>query len=195
MNGERKFIIKDISDATIYEGQTVLSGDYQVKNLMAVCQVFKVLSERLKVSRENILDGIRKVSVNTGLAGRWQIIGHNPLIICDTGHNKEGIEYVLNQLKRIPKTSLRMIIGFVNDKDLSSILPLFPHDAVYYFTKASVPRALDENILHGKALGAGLTGEKYPDVKSAMKAALDSSLESDVIFIGGSTFVVGDALL
>ena len=92
----------------------------------------------------NIIRGIRKVIINTGLSGRWQILGHNPLTICDTGHNKEGLEYVMNQIERIPKTGLHMIIGFVNDKDLSSVLPLFPKDAVYYFTKASVPRALDE---------------------------------------------------
>jgi len=195
MSGERNFLIRDTNDGTIYKGITVLSGDYQVKNLLAVCQVFKVLKENLQFSKEHIIDGIKNVSVNTGLEGRWQILGHKPLIICDTGHNREGLEYVLNQLERIPKTGLHMIIGFVNDKDLSSILPMFPANGVYYFTRASIPRALDENILLEKAVLAGLNGKSFPDVKSAMNAAIDSCNETDVIFIGGSTFVVADALL
>lgn len=100
----------------------------------------------------------------------------------------------MNQIKRIPKSGLHMVIGFVNDKDLSCILPLFPKDAFYYFTKASVPRALDENILMIKAAEYRLKGSCYPDVKTAMKAAAEIASGTDMIFIGGSTFVVADAL-
>jgi dihydrofolate synthase/folylpolyglutamate synthase len=151
MTGERNYLIKDIDKRKSFNGITVLGGDYQSKNLMAVYQVFESLKGILHFSDDNIINGISRVIVNTGLSGRWQILSQNPLTVCDTGHNKEGLEYVLNQIKRIPKTGLHIVVGFVNDKDLSSILPLFPQDAVYYFTKASVPRALDENVLKTKA--------------------------------------------
>jgi dihydrofolate synthase/folylpolyglutamate synthase len=117
-----------------------------------------------------------------------------PLTICDTGHNKEGLKFVLNQISRIPKSGLHMVIGFVNDKDLNSILPLFPADAVYYFTKASVPRALNEENLKDKAAKFGLHGQSYPDVKTALSCARENALQSDMIFIGGSTFVVAEVV-
>ncbi len=194
MKGERKYLIREIGEGISYEGITALTGDYQAKNLMAVFQIFKSLKGCVGYSKENLTEGIRKVTVNTGLTGRWQMLGIKPLIICDTGHNKEGLEFVLNQVVRIPKTGLHMIIGFVNDKDLTSVLPLFPKDAVYYFTRASVPRALDEYVLQTKAEESGLKGECYPDVKSAMKSAMKAARENDMIFIGGSTFIVADAI-
>jgi dihydrofolate synthase/folylpolyglutamate synthase len=126
--------------------------------------------------------------------GRWQIVGRKPLIICDTGHNREGLEYVVNQLKAIKKRKLHIVFGFVSDKDLNSVLPLFPSSAAYYFTKASVPRALDENILQTEAARWNLWGRCFPDVKSAISAAKEDASENDLIFIGGSTFIVADAL-
>jgi dihydrofolate synthase/folylpolyglutamate synthase len=194
ITGERNYLIRAIDKSESFNGITVLGGDYQSKNLMAVYQVFKSLKGILDFSDDNIINGISRVIVNTGLLGRWQILSQNPLTICDTGHNKEGLEYVLNQIKRIPKTGLHIVVGFVNDKDLSSILPLFPQDAVYYFTKASVPRALDENVLKTKAEEYGLHGNSYPEVKIAMEAAAKNASPTDMIFIGGSTFVVADAL-
>ena len=192
--GERKYIIVDNDEQRFYEGSTFIGGDYQSKNLITVCQVFKCLRGILDFTDENIINGIRGVITNTGLSGRWQILGNNPLIVCDTGHNKEGLEYVLNQIRRIPKSGLHMVIGFVNDKDLSAVLPLFPEDAGYYFTKAAVPRALDERTLMIKAGEYGLKGNCYPDVKTAIEAALEIAAETDMIFIGGSTFIVADAL-
>jgi dihydrofolate synthase/folylpolyglutamate synthase len=194
LTGERKYIISDIDRNSSYEGSTALGGDYQSKNLITVFQVFKSLGGVLNTTDEDIKNGIQKVVINTGLSGRWQVLGHNPLIISDTGHNKEGLEYVLTQIQRVPKTALHMVIGFVNDKDLDSVLPLFPEAAMYYFTKASVPRALDENALLLKAGEYGLRGRCYPDVKSAIKAAVETASVSDMIFIGGSTFIVADAL-
>jgi dihydrofolate synthase/folylpolyglutamate synthase len=194
ISGARKYVIQDKSSKETFKGTIALGGDYQSKNLLAVYQVFKSLGGILNYSDENIKKGISKVIRNTGLSGRWQVLGHNPLTVCDTGHNKEGLEYVMNQINRIPKSGLHMVIGFVNDKDLSSVLPLFPKDARYYFAKASVPRALDENILRIKAAEYGLKGSCYPDVKAAVKAAADSASGTDMIFIGGSTFVVADAL-
>ena len=142
----------------------------------------------------NISDGIRKVILNTGFAGRWQILNKSPLTICDTGHNKEGLEFVIGQLESIPKSALHMVIGFVNDKDLRYVLPLFPKDALYYFTKASLPRALNEAILKSRATKYGLTGESFPDVRSALNAARNIAKPTDLIFVGGSTFVVAEAI-
>jgi dihydrofolate synthase/folylpolyglutamate synthase len=194
ISGQRNYLIKSSATGTTYEGTTALGGDYQIKNIAAVYQVFDSLKNSLQFTNENVINGIARVVVNTGLQGRWQILNTNPLTICDTGHNKEGLEFVLNQIKGIAKTGLHMIVGFVNDKDLSIVLPLFPKDAQYYFTKASVPRALDEKILKEQAHEYGLRGKIYPDVRSAMKAARFNASVSDVIFIGGSTFIVADAL-
>jgi dihydrofolate synthase/folylpolyglutamate synthase len=175
-------------------GETPLGGDYQINNLPVVACATDILRRFFDISPDNFTEGIRKTIINTDLQGRWQILGKEPLIICDTGHNREGLEYVLEQIKRIQKAKLHMIIGFVNDKDLSGVLPLFPQDATYYFTKASVPRALDENILKTDASRFGLTGDSFDNVAIAVHAARKNAGKNDMIFIGGSTFVVADAL-
>ena len=193
-SGEWKFIISDKKGDESLRGITALGGDYQMKNLVTLFQSLKSLDGILNISPDNISAGIKKVIINTGFSGRWQVLGRNPLIICDTGHNKEGLEYVMNQIGTIPKKRLHIIIGFVNDKDLSLVLPLFPQNAVYYFTKASVYRALDEKTLKDRSEAYGLRGYSYPDVKTAMKVATDEADRDDLIFIGGSTFIVADAL-
>jgi dihydrofolate synthase/folylpolyglutamate synthase len=190
----RGYLVTELSTNHQLEGKTFLEGDYQSKNLQAVFAAFKLLKNIFTVSEENISEGISNVIINTGLQGRWQIIGVSPLTICDTGHNREGLEYVMNQIKMVPRSALHIIIGFVNDKDLGSVLPLFPTDAIYYFTKASVPRALDEIKLKTKAKEYGLTGQSYPDVRTALYRARKKANESDLIFIGGSTFVVAEVL-
>lgn len=190
----RNYVVEENDTKVTFSGTTLLGGDYQAKNIQCIYQVFKSLKSVLNISDANIKAGITNVILNTGLLGRWQIISHSPLTICDTGHNKEGLEFVMNQLKEIKKTSLHLVIGFVSDKDLKSVLPLFPKDAVYYFTKASVARALDEKVLQTKAMEYGLIGNTYPDVKSAVDAAKEKSSTDDVIFIGGSTFVVAEVL-
>ena len=192
IKGERRYKITDLVSHQKYDGITVLGGDYQSANIQAVFSVFDTLKGFFKLSKINIIDGIRNVVINTGLKGRWQILTTAPLTICDTGHNKEGLQYVLNQVSRIPKSGLHMVIGFVNDKDLKSILPLFPADAVYYFTKASVPRALNEESLKYEAAKFGLNGQSYPDVKTALYYARKNAVQSDMIFIGGSTFIVAE---
>jgi dihydrofolate synthase/folylpolyglutamate synthase len=194
LKGKRIYSMRDIPSNISFIGEVGLAGDYQAKNLQAVYQSFSVLKGIVVHTDKNVSNGIRKVVENTKLTGRWQILGRNPLTICDTGHNKEGLEYVLAQVNRIPKTELHIVIGFVNDKDLKSVLPLFPKDAVYYFTKASVPRALNEKILKSEASLYGLTGQSYPDVASALSQARTNAAESDMIFIGGSTFVVAEVV-
>ena len=190
----REYTITEIISGRQLKGVTALGGDYQKKNLQAVFTAFSNTGNNFSVTEANIIDGIKNVILNTGLQGRWQVIGHKPLTICDTGHNKEGLEYVLDQLKHTSKTGLHIIIGFVNDKDLGSVLPLFPREANYYFTKAAVPRALSEVILKKAAEEFGLPGECYPDVKTALYSARSRALESDVIFIGGSTFIVAEVV-
>ena len=192
--GGRKYSVTDKFTRKVHKGTTVLGGDYQVKNLVTVYGASRLMKEVMDLSDDNIRDGIKNVIVNTGLSGRWQVIGNKPLTICDTGHNKEGLEYLVRQIDRIPKKKLHMIIGFVNDKDLTAVLPLFPENAAYYFTKASVERALNENILKEMAGAYGLHGSSFPDVRSAIAAARNSASTDDMIFIGGSTFVVAECL-
>jgi len=192
--GERRYLMTELSTGYIYEGTMLLGGDYQSKNLQAVFTAFNILRDVFEFSERNITEGIRKVVLNTGLYGRWQILSIAPLTICDTGHNREGLEYVLDQIRHVPKSALHIILGFVNDKDLKSVLPLFPKEAYYYFTKASVPRALKEEILQFEASKYGLTGESYSDVKTALSSARKNAKKSDMIFIGGSTFIVAEVV-
>jgi dihydrofolate synthase/folylpolyglutamate synthase len=193
-NGERNYVISDKETKEIFKGKTVLGGDYQAANLSAIFSIFDNLKDTFSFTDKDISEGILKVVINTGLKGRWQILSHDPLTICDTGHNKEGLEYVINQVLRIPKTGLHIIIGFVNDKDLNSVLALFPTAATYYFTRAAVPRALNEEILKSEAAKFGLNGESYSDVKTALSNARKNAKKSDMIFVGGSTFVVAEVI-
>jgi dihydrofolate synthase/folylpolyglutamate synthase len=196
-NSEREariFSVTDINTMLRYDGETSLCGDYQAFNIQAVFGAMPFLQDQLGVAATDMLSGIGKVTDNTGFAGRWQVLGREPLVICDTAHNREGLEYVLRQINRIIKSGLHFILGFVSDKDLDSILPLFPRDAVYYFTRASVPRAMDEKELEKKASTYGLRGAYYPDVQKAYAAAMKNAGRSDLIFIGGSTFVVAEVL-
>lgn len=190
----RKYVMTELSTDRKIEGEIMLGGDYQSKNLQAVFNAFEVLKDRFEVTDKDMTEGIRKTITNTGLSGRWQVLGTNPLTICDTGHNKEGLEYVLDQIRRIPKSKLHIVLGFVNDKDLKSVLPLFPADAQYYFTKASVPRALNEVSLKMEAEKYGLKGESFSHVATALASARKTAGLSDLIFIGGSTFIVAEVV-
>ena len=194
LTGERKYVITDLVTTNKFEGVTSLGGDYQSVNIIAVFGVFNTIKNLFRFSERNIIEGIRNVVINTGLKGRWQILNHDPFTICDIGHNKEGLEYVMDQIRRIRKSGLHIVLGFVKDKDLKSILPLFPVNANYYFTRASIPRALDENILKSEATKYGLSGECYPDVKTALSFARQNAERSDMIFIGGSTFIVAEVI-
>jgi len=193
-NNPRKFILTEVSTGNIKEVETYLGGDYQLKNLITLFSAINELKNIFTISEANILDGIRNVVEKTGLNGRWQILNHDPLIICDTGHNMEGLKYVTDQLSRIHRSELHMVIGFMNDKDIGSVLPLFPKDAIYYFTRAFVPRALDQNLLMKEAEVFGLKGNSFPDVRTALEAARSIASKDDLIFIGGSTFIVAEVV-
>eukprot|EP01089_Gocevia_fonbrunei_P006742 TRINITY_DN1767_c0_g1_i1.p1 TRINITY_DN1767_c0_g1~~TRINITY_DN1767_c0_g1_i1.p1 ORF type:complete len:404 (+),score=75.08 TRINITY_DN1767_c0_g1_i1:433-1644(+) len=171
--------------------KTSLLGSYQAKNVKGVVATIKEL-KGFEIREEHIVDGLLNVSVNTGLLGRWQTIGENPTVVCDTAHNTEGLSIVLDQLKQQEYTSLHLVIGFVKDKNLEQILPLFPKNAHYYFCRPNIQRGLDEVVLKTRAMEFGLEGESYPSVNEALKSALRVAKKSDVVFVGGSTFVVAE---
>lgn len=190
----RSYIMTEHSTGKTVEAKTPLAGNYQSKNLQAVFTTVLVLKDKFIITDENISDGISKTIINTGLYGRWQILSRTPLTICDTGHNMEGLEYVMTQLRKFNVSEFHFVIGFVNDKDLATVLPLFPKNALYYFTKASVPRALDEKFLKMEASKYGLNGMSYVNVKSALESARNNANQDDLIYIGGSTFVVAEVV-
>jgi len=172
-----------------------LTGYYQLKNIAAVLMAVDVLnSNGFAMTMENVEKGISNVVKNTGILGRWQKLADKPLVICDIGHNEDGIQEVVRQISFTPHKKLHIVIGFVNDKDIESILPLLPKDADYYFCKASVQRALDENELKQKASKYFLKGESFSSVKSAYNAARANANADDLIIVGGSTFVVAEVL-
>lgn len=179
--------------------QTPLSdlvGVYQEKNKKTVLQTLKVLQSKkhFSISETSIRDGFLNVAKNTGFMGRWQVLQENPKVICDTAHNKHGLEIVLDQLSKENYTNLHIVLGAVNDKDLDSVLPLFPKNATYYFCKPDVPRGLEADVLQQKAKDFSLFGECYSSVKDAFEQAKKQALPTDVIFVGGSTFVVAEVV-
>jgi dihydrofolate synthase/folylpolyglutamate synthase len=171
-----------------------LIGDYQEHNKKTVLQTFKILNEQtnFEVSNENIKLGLLKVVKNTGLLGRWQQLGENPKVICDTAHNKNGLEIVLKQIQKETFENLHIVLGVVNDKELDEVLPLFPKNAAYYFCRPNIPRGLDTSVLQKKALQFSLIGETYNSVAEAYNTAQNNSVKNDFIYIGGSTFVVAE---
>lgn len=173
-----------------------LIGDYQIHNKKTVLQTIQVLNQQtnFKISPENIKLGLLNVIKNTKLMGRWQQLGSNPKIICDTAHNKNGLEIVLNQIQKEKFDQLHIVLGVVNDKDLNEVLPLFPINATYYFCKPNLPRGLDATILQNKAADFKLTGNSFDSVSKAYAAAKNSAQKTDFIYVGGSTFVVAEVL-
>lgn len=172
-----------------------LKGSYQQKNIKTVLASLGVLRQKgWDISEENIVNGLLNTIKNTGLMGRWQILNETPKVICDTGHNKEGLQLVMEQLLKENYKSLHIVLGVVNDKDLAAVLPLFPKDAIYYFCKPNIPRGLDASLLLTRARGFGLVGEEYISVKKAYSAAVEAASVEDLVFVGGSTFVVAEVL-
>ncbi len=184
------------ADKEIIEGyKSDLIGSYQVKNIKAAIQTIKELQQKgFKISESNIKKGLLNVVKNTGLMGRWQILSTKPKVVCDTGHNKEGLNYVINQLLKEIYKSLHIVFGVVNDKDLNSIIGLLPKNATYYFCKPSIPRGLDAKELKVFFNNFGLKGEAYNSVNEAYKTAFKNATENDLIFIGGSTFIVAEII-
>ncbi|WP_372801127.1 folylpolyglutamate synthase/dihydrofolate synthase family protein [Lutibacter sp.] len=175
--------------------QTDLKGTYQQNNLKTVVQTIKVLTNLgYKISKQNLKIGLLNVVNNTSLLGRWQILNELPKVICDTGHNKEGLTYVLKQLQQENFNNLHIVFGVVNDKELKEILPMFPQKAIYYFCKPNIPRGLDAEELKNICKQFNLIGNVYNSVQDAYDSALKMANTNDLIFVGGSTFVVAEVV-
>ena len=184
------------SDLISIDFPSDLIGDYQFHNKKTVLQTIAVLNKQqeFKISDENIKSGLLNVVKNTNLQGRWQQIGESPKVICDTAHNKSGLQIVINQIIKESFDKLHIVLGVVNDKDLDEILPLFPKNAIYYFCKPTIFRGLDAKILKEKAASFQLIGEVYNSISEAYQNAISNASKSDFIYIGGSTFVVAEIL-
>lgn len=202
---DNRYVARFNSDALLdinFEGDSFLSnikfplqGIYQEYNVPTALQTIETLkSEGWKIPKSAIKKGLENIVKNTGFSGRWQIINKKPLIICDTAHNEAGLSLTLKQLKSIPKKNLHIVMGVVNDKDVEHILPLFPKDAIYYFCKANIPRGLDAEILKNIAENFDLKGKCYESVKTAFETAKRNAEKEDVIYVGGSTFIVAEVI-
>lgn len=173
----------------------VLGGDCQEFNTKAILNVVKVLRRKgLAITDQQVRNGFANVCQSTGLMGRWQRVCESPLTICDTGHNVGGIQYIAQQLMHIPHNRLHIVMGMVGDKDVKGSLSLFPKDATYYFTQASVKRAMPAEQIQMLGKELGLHGNAFAHVKDAYESAVGNAQADDLIFVGGSSFVVADFL-
>ena len=158
-------------------------------------QTIQVLREKdITITNEMLVKGVQNVSENTGLKGRWQILQHDPLVICDSGHNVDGIREVVRNLQALKQKKIHFVLGMVNDKDIGGILKLLPDDSAYYFCKANIPRGLDAAILAKQAAAFGLKGMTFSSVRDAYEKALANCKHDEMVFIGGSIFVVAEIL-
>jgi dihydrofolate synthase/folylpolyglutamate synthase len=172
-----------------------LTGTYQLKNIKTVlCAVDQLRLKGFKIKDEHLKIALQQVKTLTGLHGRWEVLSRRPLTICDTGHNPEGMQEVLQNITAIAYHKLHFVLGVVNDKDISKILTILPTNARYYFCKPDIPRGLDAQGLWLKAEGFGLHGDTYPSVRAALEAAQQAAGKDDLVFVGGSTFVVAEVV-
>lgn len=190
---EKKAELNFASQKDLPSYATSLLGEYQTRNIKGVLVALDKLKD-FKVDVAHIKNGLQKVAMNTGLQGRWQLLGENPKVICDTAHNKEGLSLVLAQLLKEKYKTLHFVLGFVKEKDLDAILPLFPIDACYYFCKPNISRGLNAEVLKEKAKKFKLKGRSYASVLEAYKAVNEQASRTDLVFVGGSNFTVAEVL-
>lgn len=174
--------------------ETDMLGGYQQKNISTCLSTLDVIKEKLPVESEAIKNGLLNVVKNTNLLGRWQEVAYNPLTICDVAHNKEGLIEIVEQLNNTPHKRLHMVLGFVNDKNIEDLLKLLPKNAHYYFTRAQIERSANPGEVFCLAKNIGLDGRIFKDVETAHYEATQNADKEDLIYIGGSTFVVADYL-
>ena len=175
--------------------QTDLKGNYQSENVRTTLFTIKEIQKQgFTISEENIKKGLISVIKNTSLLGRWQILQKEPLIICDSAHNEDGIIEIVQQLSEIDYRELHFILGTVNEKNIENILTLLPKDAIYYFCQANIPRSLEKESLQTESKKHGLCGEVYNSVSQALQTAKKNAEKQDCIFVGGSTFVVAEII-
>lgn len=192
-------IAKECNSAVHYSSnqlatyQSDLKGLYQLENQKTVLEIVSQLKKsKLKISDKHLKAGLMKVAINTGLKGRWQNLSNNPKVICDVGHNVDGVRELMKQVANESASSVKVVWGMSEDKDIKKILSLLPTEYQYYWCSADNPRALSQNELKKEAAKIGLKGNSYDDVTSAYNAAHEASQEDDMIFIGGSVFVVAE---
>jgi dihydrofolate synthase/folylpolyglutamate synthase len=175
--------------------QSDLEGNYQEKNIKTVLQTIKELQQKgFVVTRKHVETGLSNIVKNTGLKGRWQVLQERPKVICDTAHNREGINAVVKQLLAEKYKSLHIVFGVVNDKDLSTLLDLLPKKAMYYLCKPNISRGMDAEELKQNFKQLGFNAESYTSVNNAFQGALKNANTNDLIFVGGSTFVVAEII-
>lgn len=200
--GSQLFLFADVyfksmgQNEKLFRLESELPGIYQLKNIRTVlCTIlFLKTTHGFRISDKAILKGFLSVKKRTGLNGRWQILSLKPLVVADTAHNEAGIKEVLEQIQLTPHQQMHFVLGMVNDKDISKILSLLPKDAIYYFCKADIPRALPASELSEQAQVFGLKGETYACIQDALIAAKENALKNDLVFIGGSTFTVAEVV-
>ena len=187
-----RLVLETLSNGTIIDE---LSGDCQVKNANTALNAIHILqSIGITIPQNAIEQGFEHVCSISGLMGRWMVINESPRVVCDTGHNVAGVQYIVKQLAKERYSNLYIVLGFVKDKDVTHILEMFPRYATYYFTNASIPRSLPAKELKALATARGLDGNDYATVAEAYNAAIEVAQPDDMIFIGGSTFIVADFL-
>ena len=200
VSSDAKYTFYDVYEANRlkYKNlQVEAGGPYQGLNLCTVLQSYTVLQMAMPAVRwneEKMREGLKNLKESTFFIGRWQQLGERPAIICDSAHNQDGFEVIMERLKAVPHRRLHIVMGFSADKQIEKLLGYFPQDAVYYFAKANVPRGLDAAALRGRAAAVGLNGKAYSSVRHALQAAKRQADPEDLIFVGGSVFVVGEVL-
>jgi dihydrofolate synthase/folylpolyglutamate synthase len=193
VNGVVSFDIVENGTTLIGDLSLPLQGSYQKKNLPGVMETVRVLNNKgWNIQPKSLRRGLEQVVAYTGLKGRWQVLGRQPLIVCDTGHNLDGMKEVVSEIQRQDYRKLYFVLGMVKDKDISSVLGLLPRDAHYFFCQAKIARALDAATLFESANLYSLKGEIVRDVNDALRAAKSKAKADDMIFVGGSTYVVAE---
>ncbi|MDB5003064.1 MAG: fgs [Mucilaginibacter sp.] len=185
--------ITENSQLITHNLQLDLTGSYQLKNIKTVlATVNELRAQGFIITDDHIKTALRQVKTLTGLHGRWEVLSKNPLTICDTGHNPDGIQEVLKNIANVQYNQLHFVIGMVNDKDSSKVLSMLPTNAIYYFCRPDMPRGLEAESLKQQAALFGLSGDAYSSVKAALASAQKKANDSDLVFVGGSTFVVAE---
>nr|WP_222937322.1 folylpolyglutamate synthase/dihydrofolate synthase family protein [Cytophaga sp. FL35] len=191
---DRKSPIVFAEELKLPDYRTSLLGDYQTKNIKGVLAVVKILKDTLKISEAHIKNGLARVTENTGLMGRWQVLSQEPMVVCDTAHNKEGLSIIMKQIAKYSYSHLHMVMGFVKGKDLNGILPLLPKNATYYWCRPNLERGLPVDELFTQSLNYNLNGKKFLSVEDAFNDAVSSAKNIDFVYVGGSTFTVAEIL-
>lgn len=193
-NGRKAYKVTYDGKTWISSLSTTLSGPFQEKNIITGLCALKLMGQFMKIDDTKLINFFPDLVKKTGYIGRWQILGQQPLIIADSAHNEGGLNLVLKEIKNISKSRLHIVVGFVNDKDLGKVLALFPENATYYFAKANIPRGLEAKSLKEEAKKYGLKGKDYSSVRKAFAAAKKKAKADDLIFVGGSIFVVAEVI-